>query len=70
MSAEPDPLVTRLRTELGSGAVVIDPDVLGAHRYDMAKFCPAGSPRALVRPDDTAQVQEVVCAAGEYGVRW
>jgi glycolate dehydrogenase FAD-linked subunit len=68
MSAGADQLVARLREALGDDAVVTDHDVLDAHRHDMAKFCPAGSPRALVRPADTAQVQEVVRAAAEHGV--
>jgi glycolate oxidase len=68
MSAATDRLVARLRDALGHDAVVTDDDVLDTHRYDMAKFCPAGSPHALVRPADTAQVQEVVRAAAEHRV--
>jgi glycolate oxidase len=63
-----DPVVVRLRSALGAAGVVTDPDVLDSHRYDMAKFCPAGQPRALVRPTDTAQVQQVVRIAAEHGV--
>jgi glycolate oxidase len=68
MSAATDRLVARLRDALGHDAVVTEHDVLDTHRYDMAKFCPAGSPHALVRPADTAQVQEVVRAAAEHRV--
>nr|WP_134012313.1 FAD-linked oxidase C-terminal domain-containing protein [Kribbella sp. VKM Ac-2566] len=63
-----DELVDRLRSVLGDDAVVDDPDVLDSHRNDHAKFCTAGMPRALVRPSSTAEVVEVVRAAGELGV--
>ncbi|MEV6284023.1 FAD-linked oxidase C-terminal domain-containing protein [Kribbella sp. NPDC051770] len=63
-----DKLVERLTSVLGSGAVVTDPDVLETHRQDTATFCTAGVPLVLVRPASTAEVQEVVRAAGEYGV--
>ncbi|GAA1557558.1 FAD-binding oxidoreductase [Kribbella lupini] len=61
-----DKLVDRLGSVVGS--VVVDPDVLEAHRQDAATFCTAGAPLVLVRPSTTAEVQEVVRAAGEYGV--
>ncbi|MGC4937412.1 FAD-binding oxidoreductase [Kribbella sp. DT2] len=61
-----DKLLDRLRSVVGS--VVVDPDVLEAHRQDSATFCTAGAPLVLVRPASTAEVQEVVRAAGEYGV--
>ncbi|MGW6280801.1 FAD-binding oxidoreductase [Kribbella sp. NPDC055071] len=63
-----DPLVARLRSTLGDRAVVDDPDVLDSHRNDHATFCTAGVPRLLVRPGSTADVQEVMRAAGEFGV--
>jgi glycolate oxidase len=63
-----DPLVVRLRSALGETAVVDDPDVLDSHRNDHATFCVAGAPRVLVRPSSTAEVVEVVRAAGEFGV--
>ncbi|GAB3817521.1 FAD-binding oxidoreductase [Kribbella italica] len=61
-----DELVDRLSSVVGS--VVVDSDVLEAHRQDAATFCTAGVPLVLVRPSSTAEVQEVVRAAGEYGV--
>jgi glycolate oxidase len=67
-AAAPDPMVAHLREALGSDAVVTDADVLDTHRYDTAKFCEAGAPRALVRPADTAQVQEVLRTAAAHGV--
>ncbi len=63
-----DEFVDRLRSVLGDDAVVDDPDVLDSHRNDHAKFCTAGAPRVLVRPSSTAEVVEVVRAAGEAGV--
>lgn len=63
-----DPLVARLRSALGESAVVDDPDVLDSHRNDHATFCTAGVPRALVRPSNTSEVQDVVRAASELGV--
>ena len=68
MSGATDKVLARLREALGDDAVVTDHDVLDTHRHDMAKFCPAGSPLALVRPADTAQVQDVVRAAAEHRV--
>ncbi|GAA1549760.1 FAD-linked oxidase C-terminal domain-containing protein [Kribbella hippodromi] len=63
-----DPLVARLRSDLGDGAVVDDPDVLDSHRNDHATFCTAGVPRVLVRPAATSEVQAVMRAASEFGV--
>lgn len=63
-----DPLVARLRSVLGDGAVVDDPDVLDSHRHDHATFSPAGVPRLLVRPTSTAEVQDVLRAASEFRV--
>ncbi|MDX2972528.1 FAD-binding oxidoreductase [Kribbella solani] len=62
------PLVTRLRSDLGDGAVVDDPDVLDSHRNDHATFCMAGVPRVLVRPAATSEVQAVMRVAAEFGV--
>jgi glycolate oxidase len=67
-TSAPHPLVERLQASLGADAVVTDADVLDGHRNDQASFCDAGAPLALVRPGDTAQVQEVVRAAGEHRV--
>jgi glycolate oxidase len=63
-----DPLVARLRSALGDKAVLDDPDVLDTHRNDHATFCTAGVPRVLVRPSSTAEVVEVLQAAGAFGV--
>jgi glycolate oxidase len=63
-----DPLVSRLRSALGDGAVVDDADVLDAHRHDHATFSPAGVPRLLVRPTSTAEVQDIMRIASEFRV--
>jgi len=63
-----DAVLSLLRDALGGQAVVTDSDILDVHRYDTAKFCEAGTPLALVRPSDTAQVQEVLRIAGRHGV--
>ncbi|TDW17604.1 FAD-binding oxidoreductase [Kribbella kalugense] len=63
-----DPLVARLRSALGDGAVVDDADVLDTHRNDHATFCTAGVPRVLVRPSSTDEVVEVLRTAGSFGV--
>ena len=61
-----DPLVEQLRSSLGERAVLTDPDVLESYRYDQATFCSAGTPRVLVRPTSTTEVQEVVLAARRH----
>ncbi len=61
-----DGFVTELESAVG--AAVTDADVLDAHRHDHAKFCPAGTPRALVRPRSTAEVSEVLRIAGRHRV--
>lgn len=63
-----DLVVEQLRSRLGERAVVTDPDILESHRFDHATFCPAGSPRALVRPTSTEQVQQIVLVAREHRV--
>jgi glycolate oxidase len=63
-----DLLAGRLRSSIGDKAVVTDPDILDSHRNDHATFCTAGVPRLLVRPASTAEVQEVLRAAGAFGV--
>lgn len=68
MSTDNDPLVASLRAMLDERSVVTDVDVLESHRHDHASFCPAGAPRALVRPESTEQVQHVIEAACEHRV--
>ncbi len=49
-------------------ALVIDPDVLEAHRRDQAGWAVAGIPRVLVRPASTAEVQAVLRVAAAHRV--
>ncbi|MGH8794388.1 MAG: FAD-binding oxidoreductase, partial [Stackebrandtia sp.] len=61
-------MLDELREILGASGVVTDPDVLAAHSRDAADMCVAGTPVALTRPADVAQVQAVVRAAARHGV--
>ncbi len=60
-----------LLADLGAaGELITDPDVLASFSRDHASpaFAPAGTPLAMVRPRDTAEVQAAVGAAGRHGV--
>jgi len=61
-------VVGELVEALGAGAVVTDPDVVGSHGADQARFCPVGTASALVRPRSTAEVSAVVQVAARHGV--
>ncbi|MCW5252720.1 FAD-binding oxidoreductase [Streptomyces sp. SHP 1-2] len=61
--ADTGPLVGRLRAGLPHDAVLTDPDVLASYAHDMAGFCPAGSPAAVVLPRTVEQVQHVMRTA-------
>ncbi|HIV57635.1 MAG TPA: FAD-binding protein [Candidatus Stackebrandtia faecavium] len=61
-------MLEELRNALGTDAVITDPDILATHARDEAGLCESGIPSVLVRPADTAQVQEVVRIAGRHGV--
>ena len=62
------PLVEALRELLPAERVLTDPDVIAGHRRDEADLCAAGTPLAVVRPRDTAEVAAAVRAAAEHGV--
>ncbi|MEZ3178344.1 FAD-binding protein [Streptomyces pimonensis] len=57
------PLVDRLLDGLPPEAVLIDPDVTASYAHDMASFCPAGRPAAVVLPRTVEQVQHVMRTA-------
>lgn len=59
-------LIERLADGLPSDAVLTDSDVLGTYSHDMASFCPAGSPAAVVLPRTVEQVQHVMRTATEF----
>jgi glycolate oxidase len=67
MTPSPD-IVAELSAALGDGAVVADPDILQAFAMDQARFCPAGTPAALVRPRSTEHVSTVLRVASLAGV--
>ncbi|KAB8165321.1 FAD-binding protein [Streptomyces sp. 3MP-14] len=53
-------VVARLLAALPADAVLTDPDVTASYAHDMASFCPAGRPAAVVLPRSVEQVQEVL----------
>ncbi|MFH9349195.1 FAD-binding oxidoreductase [Kitasatospora sp. NPDC017646] len=61
-------LTDRLAQGLPAGAVVVDPDVTAAYSHDMADFCAAGAPAAVVFPETVEQVQHVLRTATELRV--
>lgn len=63
-----DALVTDLRAELGSQAVLTDADVAGSYARDMMPLAPHGAPLAVVMPTDVEGVQATVRACAAAGV--
>lgn len=61
-------LAARLLEGLPDEAVLTDPDVTASYAYDMASFCPAGTPAVVVLPRTTEQVQHVMRTATELRV--
>lgn len=61
-------IVDALRKVLPAAAVVIDPDITDAYRYDRAMTVRPGSPIAVVRPTTSAEVQATMRAATEHRV--
>ncbi|MBB0246657.1 FAD-binding protein, partial [Streptomyces alkaliphilus] len=61
-------LVSRLREGLPDGAVLVDTDVTASYAHDMASFCPAGSPAAVVLPRTTEEVRHVLRVAHDLRV--
>ncbi|MFE9659999.1 FAD-linked oxidase C-terminal domain-containing protein [Streptomyces sp. NPDC005955] len=68
MSSTSTTLVDRLLTGLPAGAVHTDPDVTASYARDMASFCAAGVPAAVVLPRTVEQVQHVMRTATELRV--
>ncbi|MFD3516687.1 FAD-binding oxidoreductase [Streptomyces sp. NPDC058657] len=58
----------RLRTGLPAEALITDPDVMASYARDMAGFCPAGTPAAVVLPRTVEQVQHVMRTATELRI--
>ncbi|MEU8521464.1 FAD-linked oxidase C-terminal domain-containing protein [Streptomyces sp. NBC_01216] len=67
-----DDLLTRLHERLCAGlpaeAVLTDPDVTASYSRDMASFCAAGNPAAVVLPRTVEQVRHVMRVATELRV--
>jgi glycolate oxidase len=61
-------VVAELERVLPAGRVVRDADVLASYAHDEAEWAPYGSPAALVRPRETAEVREVVALCAAKGV--
>ncbi|WP_043735264.1 FAD-binding oxidoreductase [Streptomyces zinciresistens] len=61
-------LTERLLAGLPAEAVLTDPDVTASYAHDMASFCPAGAPAAVVLPRTVEQVQHVMRTATELRV--
>jgi glycolate oxidase len=61
-------LLRELAAVLPPEALVTDSDVLEAHRRDQAGWALAGTPRVLVRPASTAEVQAVLRVAAAHRV--
>ncbi|MCU1484546.1 MAG: linked oxidase [Actinomycetia bacterium] len=57
-----------LADELSDGALVTDPDVVDAYRFDRALTVVPGTPLALVRAADTADVQATMRVATRFRV--
>ena len=60
--------VDDLLAVLPADRVLTDPDLLAGHRRDEADLCDAGTPLAVVRPQDTAEVAATVRVAAAHGV--
>lgn len=56
-------LVDLLLSGLPAETVLTDPDVTASYAHDMASFCPAGAPAAVVLPRTVEQVQHVMRTA-------
>lgn len=58
----------QLAAALPSGVVETDPAVMESYRFDQAAWVEAGTPRAVVFPQTTPQVQAVLRAASQHRV--
>jgi glycolate oxidase len=62
------PALQQLVDALPRDVVTIDPAAMTGHRRDMATFCPAGEPLALVRARTEAEVVTTLAIASEFGI--
>ena len=63
-----DSTVADLLAVLPADRVLTDPDLLAGYRNDEADLCAAGTPLAVVRPQNTAEVAATVRVAAAHGV--
>ncbi|MET3988140.1 FAD-linked oxidase C-terminal domain-containing protein [Streptomyces sp. PvR034] len=63
-----DDLLARLHAGLPAAALITDPEVTSGYATDMAGFCAAGTPAAVVLPRTVEQVQHVMRTATELRV--
>ncbi|KUJ64984.1 FAD-linked oxidase [Streptomyces albus subsp. albus] len=61
-------LIALLRAGLPAEAVLTDPDITTSYAKDMASFCAAGTPAAVVLPRTVEQVQHIMRTATELRV--
>ena len=64
----PDTVLRDLADVLPADGLIVDGDVTEAYRFDQARFCPAGTPLAVVRPTTTQQVSAVLRVAESHRV--
>lgn len=65
--AEPD-VVADLRASLPEGRLLTATESVGRYAHDEAEWAPHGTPAAVVRPVETAEVAAVVRACARHGV--
>ncbi|OAH15138.1 FAD-binding oxidoreductase [Streptomyces jeddahensis] len=61
-------LVEHLSAGLPAEAILTDPDITASYAHDMASFCEAGEPAAVVLPRTVEEVQHVMRTATELRV--
>ena len=66
--ADPADVRAALRAEVGEASLVTDPDIMATYAVDRAMSVVPGSPLALVRARDTAEVQAVLRVASRLRV--
>src|SRR3954469_8029818 len=68
MAVTPEDLVAELERVLPAGRVVRAADVLASYAHDEAEWAPYGTPAALVRPREAADVREGAALCAAHGV--
>ncbi|MFC7740649.1 hypothetical protein ACFQXA_06240 [Nocardiopsis composta] len=63
-------VAAQLVAALGTEQVTTDPAVTTGYAHDEAEWAPSGTPAALVRPRDTADVATTARICAETGTPW